>query len=80
MIRNHSLAAKVGEALMTSPFTTMLRIENTLFQKAWEMFKDHKGLSFTDCASFQAMRESGVTHAFSYDGHFKAAGFSTING
>ena len=80
VVGDHSLAVKVGEALLTSPFTTLLRVDADLFQKAWEIFKGHERLSFTDCASFQAMRESGVAHAFSYDGHFKTAGFITING
>ena len=52
VIGNHSLAVKVGEALLTSPFTTLTRIDTPLFQKAWMMFKGHEGLSFTDCTSF----------------------------
>jgi predicted nucleic acid-binding protein len=80
VIGDHGLAVRVGEALLTSPFTTLLRVDADLFQKAWEIFKGHEGLSFTDCASFQAMRDSGLVQAFSYDGHFKAAGFSIING
>ena len=79
VVGNHSLAVKVGEALRTSPFTTMLHVDSELFQKAWERFKDHERLSFTDCISFQAMKENGVLQAFSFDSHFKTAGFSTIN-
>ena len=80
VVGDHGLAVKVGEALLTSPFTSLLRVDDDLFRGAWEMFRGHEGLSFTDCVSFQAMREGGVVYAFSYDGHFKAAGFSTVNG
>jgi len=79
VVRDHDLAVKVGEALLNSPFTSLLRVEADLFQKAWEMFRDHERLSFTDCISFQAMKENGVVHAFSYDNHFKTAGFTTVN-
>jgi predicted nucleic acid-binding protein len=78
-VRNHDLAVSVGEALLTSPFTSVMRVDGDLFDKAWQMFKGHEGLSFTDCVSFQAMRGNGITHAFSYDRHFKAADFKTIN-
>ena len=35
-------------------------------------------LSFVDCTSFEAMRKSGATIAFTFDGHFKEQGFASI--
>jgi len=39
-----------------------------------EKFED-KDLSFTDCISFVTMRARGVRRAFTFDRHFREAGF-----
>lgn len=78
VLRRHDLAAAVGEALLSSPFTTMIRIDGRLFDEAWRAFRDGSGLSLTDCASFAAMRGSGIEDAFAFDSHFRAAGFRML--
>ena len=78
VLGDHGLAVKVGEALQTSPFTITVRIDQDLFIKAWDFFRDNKGYSFTDCTSFNVMERYGVTHAFTFDRHFRHAGFKTI--
>ena len=78
VLNEHELAVSVGEALLTSPFTTVLRTDEKLFHEVWDFFKENTGYSFTDCSSFSAMREHGITHAFTFDKHFKDAGFQTI--
>jgi len=35
-------------------------------------------LSLVDCASFEAMRRSGVTRAFAFDRHFAEQGFERV--
>lgn len=78
VLNKHELALNVGEALQTSPFTTMIRIDEELFKEAWNFFKENKDYSFTDCTSFNAMKRHGITHAFTLDKHFQNAGFQTI--
>jgi len=78
VLNRHELAQSIGEALLTSPFTTMLRVDEEAFHGAWDFFKGNKGYSFTDCTSFTLMKENGVTHAFTFDEHFKDAGFQLI--
>ncbi|MGC8911035.1 MAG: type II toxin-antitoxin system VapC family toxin [Nitrososphaeria archaeon] len=78
VIGAHDLAIKVGESLQTSPFTTIVRIDDEVFNDAWNMFKKSKGYSFTDCTSFTIMKKYGVTHAFTFDKHFGEAGFMSI--
>jgi hypothetical protein len=78
VLRNHGLAVEVGKALLNSPFTTVIHVDPDLFQKAWETFQTRQGLSFTDCTSFTAMELNGINQAFTYDSHFKAAGYNTI--
>jgi predicted nucleic acid-binding protein len=33
-----------------------------------------RGLSLTDCVSFELAREAGIARAFAFDRHFRAAG------
>ena len=37
-----------------------------------------KGLSLVDCVSFEKMRELEMKSAFTFDGHFRQYGFTTI--
>ena len=78
VLNNHELSLKVGEALQTSPFTTIIQIDQELKEEAWNFFKRNKGYSFTDCTSFIAMNKNGINNAFTFDKHFKKAGFQTI--
>ena len=46
---------------------------------AWEYFlKDWSHLSFTDCVSFALMKRLEITHAATFDEHFKRAGFDIV--
>jgi hypothetical protein len=56
VLGDHDLAQKVGEALLSSPFTIMLRVDDEAFDEAWGRFKSERGLSFTDCSSFASWR------------------------
>jgi uncharacterized protein len=35
-------------------------------------------LSLVDCVSFEIMRELGLTHAFTFDAHYRGQGFGTL--
>jgi predicted nucleic acid-binding protein len=39
---------------------------------------NRRSLSLVDCASFETMRQLGLSHAFTLDGHFKEQGFEVI--
>jgi len=78
VLNNHELALKLGEALQTSPLTTIIWVDEELFRESWEIFKRGGGYSFTDCTSFQAMRKNGIDSAFTFDEHFRKAGLETI--
>lgn len=79
VLRDHELAQSVGEALLSSPFTIMLRVDDEVFKEAWDRFKASRGRSFTDCSSFVLMERNGINHAFSFDEHFTEEGFQILN-
>ena len=78
VLKQPELALQVGEALLNSPFTTLLRVDEDIFYEAWIYFKNKRGYSFTDCTSFIAMKRLGITCAFTLDSHFRSAGFQTL--
>lgn len=79
VLRDHELAQSVGEALLSSPFTIMLRVDDEVFKEAWDRFKASRDRSFTDCSSFVLMERNGINHAFSFDEHFTEEGFQILN-
>lgn len=78
VLEMHELAVEVGEALQTSPFTTIIRVDEEVFTEAWNIFRRSRGYSFTDCTSFTVMKKYGITHAFTFDKHFRSMGFQPI--
>lgn len=69
---------KIGESIKKSPNIRIIWILEALEEKAWEFFikNQDKTYSFTDCTSFIVMKSLGIDIAFTYDSHFKQAGFS----
>ncbi len=59
--------------------TPVLKIERILSRDeahAWNWFiKDWSKLSFTDCVSFALMKRLQINQVFTFDNHFKQAGF-----
>ncbi len=78
VLNEHELAVSVGEALQISPFTILVRVDDSSFDESWSFFRENKQYSFTDCTSFNIMRRLGITHAFTFDKHFKSVGFQII--
>ena len=73
----HRTAVTVGDYILSSKVLDLVWLDESLKIKAWDYFKKHddKAFSFTDCTSFVLMKEMNVTKFFSFDDHFKQAGF-----
>jgi len=77
-IKNHELAEKIGEALLKSGYIHLEHIDPETFEQTWERFKQSTGFSFTDCSSMTMMDKLGIRTAFSFDEHFKMAGYNLL--
>ena len=78
ILKNHELALSLGDALQTSPLTTIIRIDEDTFNESWERFKQYKGFSFTDCASLQAVKRHNIDSVLTFDEHFRKVSPKTI--
>ena len=71
-------AAERARAILTSAQLTVCRPtadDELAALELLEKFEDQE-LSFTDCISFVTMRARGVQRAFTFDSHFRTAGFT----
>lgn len=77
---SHAKAVELAEATMASKFMKVVFCDEELFSEGMETFKRHsdKEWSLTDCVSFAAMKRHGIRKAFTFDAHFKQAGFASI--
>ena len=72
-------AIRFWERTTHDPQVTVMPLEAALLQEAIDLFKarNDKKWSFTDCISFEIMRQRGIALALSADHHFRQAGFQT---
>ena len=76
----YSFAAKRAETIYSSQALTILRTGQADEMEAVRLFRKFadQQVSFTDCLSFALMRNHRIKVAFSFDEHFRAAGFEMI--
>lgn len=77
---SHKLAVLFGESVLTSGIVTVVSLTDEDRHAAREMFRryDDKEFSFTDCTSFALMKRLHLGSAFTFDAHFRQAGFSLL--
>lgn len=70
----------VIEKLLTTPETLIVKLDDILFEKAFQLYKSHldKSWGMADCVSFVVMRENSITDALTSDKHFVQAGFRAL--
>ena len=72
--------AEFHASLTANPNVRLIPATQELFERGIRLFKDRpdKAWSLTDCISFVAMQEEGVTEALTGDRHFEQAGFKAL--
>ncbi len=73
-------SVKMFDELFISPEVEIVRLDETLFNKAFELYSNYsdKTWGLVDCVSFVVMRERGITDALTSDQHFVQAGFNAL--
>jgi predicted nucleic acid-binding protein len=68
------------EAIRTNPNVEVVPQTSLQFSTAFDRYRSmaDKEWSLTDCASFNVMRERGLTDALAHDRHFEQAGFVAL--
>lgn len=73
-------AAKIIRALSDNPDVEIVPPSSSLFAAGLILFESRadKGWGVTDCTSFIAMSDHGLTQALTTDEHFRQAGFDAL--
>lgn len=77
---SHSKALEFARTVVSSKATRVVYVGQETFLKALDFFSEasDKEWSFTDCVSFVLMRSLNLTTSFTFDPHFRQAGFQTL--
>jgi predicted nucleic acid-binding protein len=79
-VRSKCLA--LFEFLKSHPLVTIVQASHDHFERGLELYasRSDKDWPLTDCVSFVAMRELGLTEVLTGDRHFEQAGFQILLG
>ena len=74
------MAPDPGAVFQASPSVEIIPASSHLFNAALELYRSRpdKDWGLTDCASFVAMGERGLSEALTTDEHFRQAGFRAL--
>lgn len=69
-------AIEIGQAFFGGELATVYKLSEDDLRRAWETFEKYadKNWSFTDCASKVIIEKLKLTHAFTFDNHFRQFG------
>ena len=75
-----AVAISAVSGILANPNVEVVPQTSLQFREAFDLYKTRadKGWSLTDCASFNLMKERGITEALAHDGNFEQAGFVAL--
>ena len=76
----YAAAVRFGERLLASDKLEIITVTPRLETNAWDIFRRYrdKEFGFIDCTSFATMKALGQTTVFTFDEHFRQAGFRML--
>ncbi len=77
---DHNAAIRFLDSIQASSRVQLYFLAQDDIERAMQLFRDRpdKGWSLTDCASFTLMGNLGIATAFTFDEHFRQAGFQVV--
>jgi uncharacterized protein len=78
--RQFSTALDFLQRIRFEPTVQIVYVDAVLQSEAWDLFHrwGSSGANPVDCASFAIMRRMNIKKAFTFDQHFRTAGFDTL--
>ncbi len=75
-----SQSVTIIENFLSTDETEIVPLDETLFGRAFELYKTHadKSWGLVDCVSFVVMSDHGINDALTCDRHFVQAGFRAL--
>lgn len=75
-----AIAVSAVSSIRSNPNVEVVPQTSLQFREAFDLYKNRadKEWSLTDCASFNLMKERGITEALALDVHFEQAGFVAL--
>jgi predicted nucleic acid-binding protein len=75
-----SLALDFLREIRAGSDITVVYVDAAIQAEAWDLYARYSGLGAggVDCTSFAMMRRLGIRKAFTFDQHFRAAGFGIV--
>ncbi|MEA1907596.1 MAG: type II toxin-antitoxin system VapC family toxin [Euryarchaeota archaeon] len=79
-LRYRSASVMLLKALEEDPSIEIIPLSEELYEKGRQLYRERvdKEWGLTDCISFIAMQEYGLTEALTTDRHFEQAGFKVL--
>ena len=68
-IKSRGLAIELAGYIFNSEME-IIYMDKNIFQKSWELFKQRKNLSFTDCTTIELMKAYGIKSIATFDSGF----------
>jgi len=77
---DHAAAVRFGERVWASSRLDVVSVTSDHEAGAWKIFRRYrdKDFGFVDCSSFAVMQALRIDVAFSFDTHFRQAGFPVL--
>jgi uncharacterized protein len=69
------------DILLQTSVVDLIWVTPEIANQTWQVFEQFntdKQWSFTDCTSYVAMKNQGITEVFSFDHHFSQMGFTRL--